>query len=194
LLEFRGSFSKKNNDCVDGATNRAHDNTANHHAHYKTEQKRNDLGVASGIIEKIRCSLDNQSDTTNHTSNNERDQKQCIGHQIICNKRLPSPVPEKSKDILAGVEIAITIESNVNKRPLVEILQRGHNQIQKKKVSTHCSVHIAVNWGRLDISETDPRALTSTIAAKQDKMHSATQAIMPASPSARAVFASILRA
>jgi hypothetical protein len=51
-----------------------------------------------------------------------------------------------------------------------------------------------IDWTGVRGRETDPRARTSTMDAKQAKMHSATQAIIPASPSALAVLASILRA
>mmetsp|Transcript_15248 Transcript_15248/g.25849 ORF Transcript_15248/g.25849 Transcript_15248/m.25849 type:complete len:200 (+) Transcript_15248:264-863(+) len=126
-LEFCRSLSEQNNYGVDATINGAHENAAQNKTDDQTQEENHPIGT----VNEIACQLDNECSRARETSHNDADQEKCVANEVIGNDGLPTSVLEKCDDVSSGLKIGVTIKSNINVRPFVEVfnntLDTGQN-------------------------------------------------------------------
>ena len=123
--EFSWRVGKHDNDSVDRTRDGTQKNTDNYQSGNQTNDKRNEIIAASqlgkGIIQPSVC----HTDTTNGERKHKDGQPNGSTDEIIRNDRLPSAVSEQLHNTLSRLDVCVSVNTDVNKGPLVEILDKA---------------------------------------------------------------------
>mmetsp|Transcript_12023 Transcript_12023/g.17537 ORF Transcript_12023/g.17537 Transcript_12023/m.17537 type:complete len:202 (+) Transcript_12023:53-658(+) len=132
-LELPGSFSKAHNRRVHCRCHNTHHDTRQD----KPDQKSKHESNTSRTVETVVC-----KDVLIHTGNEKSNQschqgvddthhKQHILRQIISDDGSPSLILEKGNDILSSIQVTVSIQTNVNISPFVEVFDDPLNTCQE---------------------------------------------------------------
>ena len=128
-LKFRRTLREAHNNSVHGTRNRTHQNTREDQPRHETKPgaRGADRAGAGRVIEPTLRTVFVEGITNGraNTADAETEEEEYVVDEIICDDCLPSTVLEEGEDVLSGLEVAISIKSDIDKCPLVEVFKNA---------------------------------------------------------------------
>eukprot|EP00585_Thalassiosira_rotula_P016917 CAMPEP_0196192568 /NCGR_PEP_ID=MMETSP0911-20130528/49082_1 /TAXON_ID=49265 /ORGANISM="Thalassiosira rotula, Strain GSO102" /LENGTH=493 /DNA_ID=CAMNT_0041464761 /DNA_START=2104 /DNA_END=3585 /DNA_ORIENTATION=- len=126
-LEFRRTLRETHNHGIHRARDGAHQNARQHHPRHESQSgargaDRFRIGrVVETAIETVL--VEGEADGRADQADAEAEEEEDVPYEIVGDDRLPSSVLEEGEDVLPRLEVAVSVEADVDERPLVEVLE-----------------------------------------------------------------------
>jgi len=126
-LKLRRTLRKAHNNRVHGTRNSTHQNAREDQPRHETKPgaRGADRAGVRRVIEPTLGTVfvEGVANGRADTADAETEEEEYVVDEIICDDCLPSTVLEEGEDVLSGLEVAVSIKSDIDKCPLIEVFK-----------------------------------------------------------------------